>query len=441
MSVELRPLGVKCNIQCQYCYQNPQRDAGNVVHKFDLERMKAAVIEEGGPFTLFGGEPLLVPLDVLENLWSWGLEKWGQNGIQTNGTLINDDHIRLFKQYKVHVGLSVDGPGELNDVRWVGNLTRTRDATKKSNAAIERLCNEEIPFSLIVTLHRGNATADKLPAIHDWFRYLDAIGLTSARLHVLEVEDRAIEQKYGLTTEENLAAFQRFRELEKELTGLRFDVFKDLRNLLIGNDSYSTCIWHACDPYTTRAVRGVEGSGQRSNCGRTNKDGIDFVKADRAGFERYLALYHTPQEYGGCKDCRFFLMCKGQCPGTSDSGDWRNRSEHCNLWKGLFRLIEDDLLNERLTPISARPDRSEIECVMLAAWVAGQNLDLSTALQRMTQDGNDGETHNTHGDHTDGHGDHLDGHGDHTDAGSVARRVSVFGDTGDATQVEVRADD
>ncbi len=28
MSVELRPLGVQCNIQCQYCYQNPQRDAG-----------------------------------------------------------------------------------------------------------------------------------------------------------------------------------------------------------------------------------------------------------------------------------------------------------------------------------------------------------------------------------------------------------------------------
>jgi hypothetical protein len=27
---ELRPLGVACNIQCQYCYQNPQRDAGNL---------------------------------------------------------------------------------------------------------------------------------------------------------------------------------------------------------------------------------------------------------------------------------------------------------------------------------------------------------------------------------------------------------------------------
>ena len=61
MSVELRPLGVACNIQCQYCYQNPERDAGNVARSYDLDAMKAAVEREGGPFTLFGGEALLAP--------------------------------------------------------------------------------------------------------------------------------------------------------------------------------------------------------------------------------------------------------------------------------------------------------------------------------------------------------------------------------------------
>ena len=175
MSVELRPLGVKCNIQCQYCYQNPQRDAGNVLHKFDLAAMKAAVETEGGGFTLFGGEPLMTPEETLEDLWAWGLEKYGHNGIQTNGTLINHKHMRMFKQYKVNVGVSVDGPGELNDVRWVTNLELTRAATAKTHAAIEWLIEEEIPCSLIVTLHRGNATADKLPIMHDWFRHLQGI--------------------------------------------------------------------------------------------------------------------------------------------------------------------------------------------------------------------------------------------------------------------------
>ena len=85
MTVELRPLGVACNLRCQYCYQNPQRDAGNVPHDYDMEQMQAAIEAEGGPFTLFGGEPLLVPLRDLEELWAWGLERYGRNALQTNG--------------------------------------------------------------------------------------------------------------------------------------------------------------------------------------------------------------------------------------------------------------------------------------------------------------------------------------------------------------------
>jgi uncharacterized protein len=192
MSVELRPLGVKCNIQCQYCYQNPQRDTGNVLHFYDLERMKAGIEKEGGPFTLFGGEPLLVPEKDLEELWSWGYQKYGKNSVQTNGTLINEKHIELFEKYNVHVGISIDGPGELNDARWGGSLGRTREATAKTCAAIERLCKEAIPPSLIVTLHRCNATAAKLPTMHNWFRYLDSIGIAAARLHILEVENEFI---------------------------------------------------------------------------------------------------------------------------------------------------------------------------------------------------------------------------------------------------------
>jgi radical SAM protein with 4Fe4S-binding SPASM domain len=386
MSVELRPLGVTCNIQCQYCYQNPQRDAGNVLHTYDLEKMKAAVERAGGGFTLFGGEALMVPEKDLEALWVWGFEKYRRNGIQTNGSLINDNHIRLFKQYRVQVGISVDGPGELNDVRWAGSLERTREATAKTHAAIERLCREGIPPSLIVTLHRGNATRDKLPVMHDWFRSLQGLGLTSARLHILEVENDAVRRKYVLTTEENLEAFLSFLALEKTLSTLRLDLFQDMRNLLRGTDNSTTCVWNACDPYTTRAVQGVEGNGQRSNCGRTNKDGIDFTKASGEGFERYLALYHTPQEHGGCKGCRFFLMCKGQCPGTAIDGDWRNRTEYCAVWKDMYRHLEEEMLDRGLSPISARPERKRLEQFFLETWTRGQNTTIAHALPRLHQE-------------------------------------------------------
>lgn len=412
MSVELRPLGVKCNLQCQYCYQHPQRDAGNVVRSYDMERMKAAIEEIGGGFTMFGGEPLMVREQDLEALWAWGLEKYGENGIQTNGTLINDNHIRMFKAYHVNVGISVDGPGELNDARWSGSLEKTRADTEKTHAAIERLCREGIAPSLVITLHRCNATQDKLPVMHDWLRHLDGLGIKSVRLHILEVEGEAIQHKYALSDEENIAAFLSFMELEPKLSNIRFDTFHDMRNMLLGQDENTTCIWSACDPYTTHAVQGVEGNGQRSNCGRTNKDGIDFVKADTEGFERYLALYQTPQKFGGCQDCQFFLMCKGQCPGTAIDGDWRNRTSHCRVWMTLYQRLEKDLLAEGRSPISVRPDRARIEGDFLASWARGRNTYMTNVIAQLEQ----GEQGNST-DGLDVHGHGESEHGDHTDYG------------------------
>jgi uncharacterized protein len=380
MTVELKPLGVKCNLHCRYCYQNPQRDAGNVLHSYDIERMKAAVEAAGGRFNLFGGEPLLMPEEDLEALWSWGLAKFGRNSIQTNGALINEKHISMFKEYRVSVGISIDGPGELNDARWAGTQKGTREATDRIQTVIERLCTEGIPPSLIITLHRNNATRDKLPILHGWIKDLEAMGIRQARLHILEVENESVRKKFALSTEENLEAFLSFLRLEDELTTLQFDVFDDLKNLLLGRDAGTACIWNACDPYTTRAVQGVEGNGQLSNCSRTNKDGIDFTKSEIEGFERYIALYHTPQEHGGCNGCRFFLMCKGQCPGTAIDGDWRNRSEHCGVWKGLLGHLEERMLESNLAPISVARQRPELEQFFIRSWIQGHNTTIEHAI-------------------------------------------------------------
>lgn len=383
MTIELRPLGVVCNIQCQYCYQNPQRDAGNLNRRYDMDEMKSKLREGGRAFSLFGGEPLMVPEQDLEELWAFGLENFGSNGIQTNGTLINETHIRLFKQYKVRVGISVDGPGELNDVRWHGSLEATRKATAKTHAAIERLCEEGIPPSLIITLHRNNATADKLPLMHQWFHRLVASGVTSVRLHLLEVDHDAVGKKYLLDDKESVAALLTFAELERQLPSLHLDVFKDMRNLLLGKDEGATCVWTGCDPYTTPAVQGIEGSGQSSNCGRTNKDGVDFTKASSEGFERYVALYHTPWEHGGCQGCRFFLMCKGQCPGTSIDGDWRNRSAQCGVWMRLFEHLEEQFLDQGVVPLSVSPKRSKVEQIILTHWMSGKGCSVNWALRTL----------------------------------------------------------
>lgn len=375
MGVEVRPFGVKCNIQCTYCYQNPERDAGNILRGYDVDRMKAAIeAEQTDGFHLFGGEPLMMPEDDLEEMWRWGLEKFGKNMIQTNGTLINDRHIEMFRRYKVGVGMSLDGPGELNDARWHIDLETTRDMTRRSLEAIVRLCESGWPPALIVTLHRLNAVDERLERLMEWLVEMEDTGVRSIRLHILEVEDEHVGRALMLTKQENLTAFARLAELAAtRLRRIRFVELDDMTRLLTGRDNNTTCVWNACDPYTTRSVRGIEGNGQRSNCGRTNKDGIGFAKADVEGFERYLALYHTPMQHDGCSGCRFFLVCKGQCPGTSVDTDWRNRTADCSVWFGLYEQLEQLALSRGETPISVSPHRRAVERRFLDAWAEGRN--------------------------------------------------------------------
>jgi len=87
-----------------------------------------------------------MPSADLEKLWQWDLKSLKER-IQTNGALISDRHIAMFKKYNVFVGLSIDGPCELNDARWAGSLDATRQATTRSLAAVERLMREGIPWA------------------------------------------------------------------------------------------------------------------------------------------------------------------------------------------------------------------------------------------------------------------------------------------------------
>jgi uncharacterized protein len=323
--------------------------------------MIAGLEKEKGAFSIFGGEPLLMKFEDLARLLKYGFDKWQKTSIQTNGTLINDDHINLFKKYNTSVGISVDGPGDLNSVRHAnsGDSTLTEHLTANSQRSIERLLRESIPLGLIITLHTGNCGIHVFPEFVKWIGQLDKLGVTSARLHFLE-GDHAPELK--LTSERLTEVMLFLAKLEmRELKNLRFDKFGEMLSLLANEKERGSCVWNNCDPYTTEAVRGVNGDGTSSNCGRVNKDGVNWLKANSTSHVRQLILYNTSQDHGGCKDCRFFLPCRGYCPGTAIDSDWRNRTEHCSTIKALFTHYEGVLLDNRKTPISMVSDRQKIE--------------------------------------------------------------------------------
>lgn len=423
MTLEVSLRGVKCNLACTYCYQDPLRVAGAVAPKLDMKAVLKTIEEEMSSnssfkkegFTIFGGDPLLAPLSELEVLWKYGLSTAGKNGIQTNGALITDEHMAAFKRYRVHVGFSIDGPGELNRARWAGSVQRTDEATERSITALERCLKEKVSCSLIITIHRLNATVEHLPVLLLWLETLDSLGLTDARIHVLEI-DGPEGKNLALSQEENVAAMKQLQRLEMSLKRLKFDVFKDMLALLRGRDREVTCIWNACDPWTTPAVRGVEADGSRSNCQRANKDGVNWQKGAKTTYRRQISLYHTPQADGGCKDCRFFMMCKGQCPGTAIDGDWRNRSRDCATWMGIFEHLEQALMGVGERPVSLHPERKKAEQAMIGAFAENVFMNVETAVA--VAEGRfkyASPTNNApHGDspHGDWHGDHTDVHTD-----------------------------
>lgn len=401
MSIELLPLGKKCNIACTYCYQGNERAAtDNAAQPYDLEAMKRALLAEGVGkgvgFSLFGGESLLFPINDMRRMVEWAHSIGSHVGVQTNGSLITDRHIELFKQFNMSVGVSIDGPGELNDARQARDPKATHATTAQSIRNLHRLLTEGIATSLIVTLTSINVGNEKcLHTLIAWLLSLRDLGLKYVNLHTLEPHGKDL----SLTQDRQIHVM---RTLRRQLTGFTsVSPFNDMRNSLL-REGASNCIWNFCDPYTTNAVRGVNGQGSRGNCGRTNTDGVGYVKSDRAGHERHLALYLTPQEHGGCAECRFFVPCGGgSCPGEGINNDWRSRTVHCATIKALLGDIEQELFADGKTPISASLLRPALEAQLISKWT-GKPMPVS----KNTEHGD-----RPHGDHTD-HINPVRTHGD-----------------------------
>jgi uncharacterized protein len=372
VTVEIRPLGDRCNLRCTYCYENPLRDH-NLPGPPDYGKIKRILKEYDSDFTIFGGEPLLLPLPRLEELFKFGYENWKKNGIQTNGTLITDKHIKLFKEYNVGVGFSIDGPGELNDARKLPRqgMDATRAMTERSNQNLLRCLNAGVRASLICTLSKKN-TGKFLTTLLDWFKMMAKGGLTHVRLHFLENDDA----DDLLPTHDHLVAAMGALYLMHQEKRLKFDMFDEMESKLRGKHQ-GCCVYQGCDPMNTPAVRGIGAQGEPTNCGRINKEGIDFLKADIPTQMRDWVLKETPQQEGGCRGCAYWYACRGNCPGTGIGGDWRNRTAHCETLKAIFNMI---LTEKKFKLLESEVDR--IAC-----------------------------------GHGDSHGDHQDNrpHGDHHD--------------------------
>jgi uncharacterized protein len=390
MPVEVKPLGEACNLACTYCYQEGVREAGNAFVKVNMDAIMEQLEYINRPFHLFGGEALLNTDETLETLWKYGLEKFGENGVQTNGTILTDKHIELMKKYKVGVGVSIDGPNELNRLREVrkarGNEEETLKSTETIINNIRRLKENRIGVAVIITLHRMNATEKYLPRLLNFIRYLGDIGVRSGNIHVLEVDKTMPDQqKYELTQEENIHAMLTIAKFLEENPDLRWNPFYEVQDVLQGKDDEANCYWRNCDNLNTQAVYGIEGDGSLSNCGRTSKDGVRWYKADDTAYYRYIALYNTPQDKGGCQGCRFWITCGGSCVGEAMDNDFRNKTIHCKTQKALQTFYEEKLVEKGKYPITLSPLRFQIEQIMINKMIHRRSPSVSRIIEQLKE--------------------------------------------------------
>lgn len=122
----------RCNINCTYCYMynlgdnsyknQPKFISINTIDE-TVKKIRNHCKENGlTKFTciLHGGEPLLMPknnfIEMLEKFNSLSKDNIKiVYALQTNGMLIDEEWCAIFDKYNIGVGISIDGPKEIND--------------------------------------------------------------------------------------------------------------------------------------------------------------------------------------------------------------------------------------------------------------------------------------------------------------------------------------
>lgn len=325
----VKPVGASCNLACSYCYylkkdklypeEKSFRMTDDMLELYIVQHIHASSAQTIF-FSWHGGEPTLAGLEYFRRIVELQKKHLPENrfilnGIQTNGTLLNDEWCQFLKKENFVVGISLDGPEEFH------STNRFRKDGKSSLAEVLRgfhlLKVYQIPCEILCVVNTQNV---QFPLeVYRFFKSLKAEFLTFIPLvERLSPENEKISGRTvpAKAFGEFLCAI--FDEWKTEDIGkVKIQIFEEALRTAFGLE-HSLCIFK---PVCGR-VPVVERNGDFYSCDHfvdsahrigniTETTLVELLESkEQKAFGQ--AKFKTLPNY--CLKCEVLSMCNGACP-------------------------------------------------------------------------------------------------------------------------------
>jgi len=324
-----KPLGSICNLDCQYCYYLKKED---LYPKGEVFRMPEDILEkyiiqhiDASPapvinFSWHGGEPTLLGLDYFRKIVA--LQRKHQppnqriaNGMQTNGTLLDEEWCRFLAAEGFAVGLSLDGPQEMHD-RY--RLTKGKNPShKQALRGYKLLRQHRIPCDILCVVHAQNVQHPT--QVYRFFKeikaqYIGFIPLVEPKLgEEGGVSHRTVPAEawgHFLCT-----IFDEWKD--QDIERLKVQIFEETARTALGQE-HALCIFRK----TCGDVPAIEHNGDFFSCdhyvnaehrlGNIQETSlIDFIESPAQRSFGHVKWDTLPRY---CRACEVRDMCNGGCP-------------------------------------------------------------------------------------------------------------------------------
>lgn len=390
-SLLVKPSSADCNLRCRYCfyldrcslYPDTKR------HRMSdavLERMIGSFLALGQPQNSFGwqgGEPTLMGLPFFERVTELQ-QKHGRagalvsNGLQTNGTLLDDAFARHLSKFNFLVGISVDGPAVLHD------RSRLTADGRGSHADVMRgmecLKRNAVEFNVLTLVNRANVGhAEQV------YRYLCDLGvLYHQYVECVEFDAQGGLRPYAVMGEEWGEFLCRIYDLwiAGDTRRVSVRLFDSILTSMVDGVANVCQMGRDCRQYLV-----VEHNGDIYPCDffvekdLTLGNIMETGWADLQSSPVYAAFGRRKAEWNeACEHCEYLRFCAGDCPKNRGPGrqDPRRLSHLCAGWKMFhahtrdgFRRLAEDIQRERRA--AAAQVRSERAAAVAASGQVGRN--------------------------------------------------------------------